>query len=47
MHRFQKFAFSVETIRLHDNDIIVFSNLSTFETVVKNITVFSENDHRF
>ena len=47
MHRFQKFVFSVKTIRLHDDDIIVLSNVSTLETVVKNITVFSENDHRF
>ena len=34
MHRFQKFAFSMKTIRLHDNDIIItiaFSNLSTFQ----------------
>ena len=33
LHRFQKFAFSVKTIHLHDDDIIAFSNLSTLETV--------------
>ena len=33
LHRYQKFAFSVKTIRLHDNDIIAFSDLSTLETV--------------
>ena len=35
---FSKLAFSVKTIRLHDNDIIItilFSNLSTLETVLK------------
>ena len=35
LHRFQKVAFSVKTIHLHDNDIIItisFSNLSTLET---------------
>ena len=38
LHRFQKLAFSVKTIRLHNNDIIIaisFSNLSTLETVSK------------
>ena len=38
LHRFQKFAFSVKTIRLYDNDIIItisFSNFSTLETVFK------------
>ena len=38
LHRFQKFAFSVKTIHLHDNDIIItiaFSNLSTLEIVFK------------
>ena len=45
-HRFQKFAFTVKTICLHDNDIIAFSNLSTLETIqklqfsVKTIIVF-------
>ena len=36
--RFQKLSFSVKTIRLHGNDIIItisFSNLSTLETVFK------------
>ena len=35
LHRIQKFAFSVKTIRLHDNDTITtisFSDLSTLET---------------
>ena len=36
LHRFQKFALSVKTIRLHHNNIIAFSNLSTLETVFKN-----------
>ena len=38
LHRFQKFVFSVQTIHLHDNNIIItipFSNLSTLETVFK------------
>ena len=38
LHGFQKFAFSVKTIGLHDNDIIItisFSNLSTLGTVLK------------
>ena len=35
LHPFRKFAFSVKTIRLHDNDITAFSNLSTLETVFK------------
>ena len=38
LHRFQKFAFSVKTIRLHDNDIIItisFSNFFTLETIFK------------
>ena len=35
VHRFQKVAFSVKTICLHDNDIIAFSNPSTLETVFK------------
>ena len=38
LHRVQRFAFSVKTIRLHDNDIIIrisFSNLSTLESVFK------------
>ena len=38
LHRFQKLAFSVKTIRLHDNDIIIsisFSNLFTLETIFK------------
>ena len=42
LHRFQKLAFSLKTIPLHDNEIIItiwFSNVSTLETV--------ENDHRF
>ena len=26
LHRFQKFAFSVKTIRVHDNDNIVFKS---------------------
>ena len=37
LYRFQKFAFSVKTIRLHDNDIIrtiSFSNVSTLEIVM-------------
>ena len=46
---FQNFAFSVKVIRLHDKDIIIaisFSNLSTWR-LFSNVTVFSENDHRF
>ena len=38
LHHIQNFAFSVKTIRLQDNDIIIrisFSNLSTLETVFK------------
>ena len=49
LQRFQKFAFSVKAIRLHDKDIIItlsFSNLSTWEIVFKSY-LFSENDHRF
>ena len=42
LHRFQKFAFSVKTICLHDNDIILtisFSNLSTLEVVLRVKTI--------
>ena len=49
LHRFQKFAFSVKTIRLCDNDIIItisFSNLCTLKIAFK-VIVFSENDHCF
>ena len=49
LYRFQKFAVSVKTICLHDNDIIItisFSNLFTLKTVSK-VIVFSESDHRF
>ena len=35
LHRFQKFAFSVKTIRLHGNDITAFSYLSSLGTVFK------------
>ena len=38
LHRFQKFAFSMKTIRPHDNDIIItkrFSDLFILETVFK------------
>ena len=38
LDRFQKFAFSMKTIRLHGDDIIItisFPNLSTLETVFK------------
>ena len=38
LHRFQKFTFSVKTMHLHDNDIIIaisFTNLSTKDTVFK------------
>ena len=37
LHCFQKFAFSVKTIHLHDIDIIAFSNLSTLKTVFKSL----------
>ena len=40
LHSFQRFPFSVKTIRPDDNDIIItisFSNLSTFETVFKSL----------
>ena len=50
LHRFQKFAFSVKTIRLYDNYIVVtisFSNLSTLWRPFPNVIVLSENDHRF
>ena len=49
LHRFQKFAFSVKTISLQDNDIIItisFSNLSIFRPFSK-VIVFRENDHGF
>ena len=38
LHRFEKFAFSVKTIRLHDTDVIItlsFPNLSTLKIVFK------------
>ena len=44
LHGFQKFAFSVKTIRLHDNDIIItisFSNLSPLWRPFSKVIVFS------
>ena len=57
LRRFQKFAFSVKTMSLHYNDIIIttsFSNISTLVTVFKikllktqrKVCSFGENDKK-
>ena len=37
INRFQKFAFSVNSTRPHEADTVVFSNLSTLESVFKSL----------
>ena len=46
LHRFQKFALSVKTIRLRDNDILRFQIFPLWRPFSK-VIVFSENDHHF
>ena len=46
LHRFQKLAFSVKMIRLQDNDIIAFSNLSVLKTGFKSYH-FQDGRHEF